>query len=331
LIFCTESTTLNPSKGHLLQQWKQKVTSMFRNHHRSQEPYLLKHPKNHRRHLISCEKPGHTTPPGTCKLYFLHTTDLASKKTGSPWRSSWLLIIFIMNKDSKSSKNAELEEHIRYNLDWSIPEDNFRNFHSKQNPKNWWQFGRKLPASAKGVFCKQLLLLKKIPFQLPLPENRHWHRWKGEPQREWEKRGSQGEGTKTSKNIAIHTLRHFFSSFRFFLPETERGPVFTDTLREGGADLRRRFSDRLALLSFWMLRKGRLNLFILPSSSCRSCRYSSSSFSSPPSVPPRNFSNFEFREQIAKVLLRASSLARSLARFVTFFFLQRLQRPKPNG
>jgi hypothetical protein len=43
-----------------------------------------------------------------------------------------------MNKDSKSSKNADLfrwEEHIHYNLDWSIPEDNSRNFHSNQNPK----------------------------------------------------------------------------------------------------------------------------------------------------------------------------------------------------
>jgi hypothetical protein len=81
-----------------------------------------------------------------------------------------------MNKDSKSSKNADLfrcEEHIHYNLDWSIPEDNSQNFHSNQNPKNCSQFGRKLLAFAKGVFYKQLLLLKKIPFQLPLPENRH--------------------------------------------------------------------------------------------------------------------------------------------------------------
>ncbi len=152
------------------------MISMFHNHHCSQEPYLLKHPKNHRRHLISCEKQGHTTPLGTCKLYFLCTTDVASKKTRSPWTSSWLLTIFIMNKYSKSSKNADLfrcEEHIHYNLDWSIPEDNSRNFHSNQNPKNCSQFGRKLLAFAKGVFYKQLLLLKKIPFQLPLPENRH--------------------------------------------------------------------------------------------------------------------------------------------------------------
>ncbi len=152
---------------------------------------------------------------------------------------------------------------------------------------------------------------------------------KRESHRESERRGGgQGEGRKTSKNIGIHTLRHFFSSFRFFLPETERGPVFTDTLREGGADLRRRFSDRLALLSFWMLRKGRLNLFIFPSSSCRSCFSCcccSSSFSSPPSVPTTNFSNFEFREQIANVFLRTS------ARFLDFFFLRRMQRPKPNG
>jgi hypothetical protein len=101
-----------------------------RDFHVSQSPLFTrtlspKTSKESRRHLISCEKQGHTTPLGTCKLYFLHTTDVTSKKTRSPWTSSWLSIIFIMNKDSKSSKNADLfrcEEHIHYNLDWSIPE-----------------------------------------------------------------------------------------------------------------------------------------------------------------------------------------------------------------
>ncbi len=142
---------------------------MFHNHHCSQEPYLLKHPKNHRRNLISCEKQGHTTPLGTCKLYFLRTTDVASKKTRSPWTSSWLSIIFIMNKDSKSSKNADLfrcEEHIHYNLDWSIPEDNSRNFHSNQNPKNWSQFGRKLLAFAKGVFLQAITTPQENSFSI---------------------------------------------------------------------------------------------------------------------------------------------------------------------
>ncbi len=202
MIFCTESTTLNPSKGHLLQQWKQKVTSMFRNHHCSQEPYLLKHPKNHRRHFISCEKQGHTTAPGTCKLYFLRTTGLASKKTGSPWTSSWLSIIFIINKDSKSSKNAKLfrcEEHIRYNLDWSIPEDNFRNFHSNQNPKTCWQFGRKLPASAKGVSASNYYSSRKFLF------NYHCQKTdtdtdKRESHRESERRGGvRGKGGKRAR------------------------------------------------------------------------------------------------------------------------------------
>jgi hypothetical protein len=82
-----------------------------------------------------------------------------------------------MNKDPKARKNAELfwcEEHTHYNLDWSLHlRTTSGTSTATKTLKNCSQFGRKLPASAKGVFCKQLLLLKKIPFQLPLPENRH--------------------------------------------------------------------------------------------------------------------------------------------------------------
>ncbi len=89
----------------------------------------------------------------------------------------------------------------------------------------------------KTRFLNERELLQPSPFDLTLS--------KKEENKAEGKEGGGGNGRLRE----IQTLRHFFSSFRFFLPDKERGPGFTEIFREGAADLRRRFSDRLARLS----------------------------------------------------------------------------------
>lgn len=58
------------------------------------------------------------------------------------------------------------------------------------------------------------------------------------------------------------------------------GALVEDTLSVAALDLSFRFSARLARLSFWMFRRGKLNLFI--SSQPRAAQ-------TPPSYPPQQF------------------------------------------
>ena len=59
------------------------------------------------------------------------------------------------------------------------------------------------------------------------------------------------------------TCRHFFSSLRALFPDGARAGGLIVILLFESRDCNRRLSDLFARLSCWMLRRGKLNLFIL--------------------------------------------------------------------